>query len=94
MTGAIVSVISVLPPVGYRQRLLSLSGPLAVRLGCDRELLAVVSELLARAALQDMRRSVKREHGLGRSAPWGDHHGRWQPRDRCTHRNGRSDPLR
>jgi len=40
------------------------SGPLAVRLGYDRELLAAVSERLARAVLQDMRRSVKREHEL------------------------------
>jgi len=37
---------------------------LAVRLGYDRELLAAVSKRLARAVLQDMRRSVKREHEL------------------------------
>ena len=38
--------------------------PLAVRLGYDRELLAAVSGCLGRAVLQDIRRAVKREHGL------------------------------
>jgi len=42
--GAALLVDHVLPPVGYRQWVLSFSGPLAVRLGYDRELLAAVSE--------------------------------------------------
>ena len=67
--GAALLVDYVLPPVGYRQWVLSFSGPLAVRLGYDRELLAAVSERLARAVLQDMRRSVKHEHGLASVAP-------------------------
>ena len=67
--GAALLVDQVLPPVGYRQWVLSFSGPLAVRLGYDRELLAAVSEGLARAVLQDIRRSVKHEHGLASVAP-------------------------
>ena len=39
------------------------------RLGYDRDLLAAVSERLARAVLQDIRRSVKHEHGLASVAP-------------------------
>ena len=58
------SVDHVLPAVGYRQWVLSFTGPMAVRLGYDRELLAAVSGRLARAVLQDIRRAVKREHGL------------------------------
>jgi hypothetical protein len=46
-----------------------MGGPLAARLGYDRELLAAVSERLARAVLQDIRRSVKHEHGLASVAP-------------------------
>jgi len=67
--GAALLVDHVLPAVGYRQWVLSFSGPLAVRLGYDRELLAAVSERLARAVLQDIRRSVKHEHGLASVAP-------------------------
>ena len=53
-----------LPAVGRRQWVLSFEGPLAVRLGYDRALLARVAERLARAVMQDMRRSVKQQHGL------------------------------
>jgi hypothetical protein len=62
--GAALLVDHVLPAVGYRQWVLSFTGPMAVRLGYDRELLAAVSGRLARAVLQDIRRAVKREHGL------------------------------
>jgi len=62
--GAALLVDHVLPAVGYRQWVLSFSGPLAVRLGYDRELLAAVSGCLGRAVLRDIRRAVKREHGL------------------------------
>jgi hypothetical protein len=44
---------------------LSFEGRLAVRLGYDEALLARVAEGLARAAMQDMRWSVKERHGLG-----------------------------
>jgi hypothetical protein len=67
--GAALLVDHVLPEVGYRQWVLSFTGPMAVRLGYDRELLAAVSGRLARAVLQDMRRAVKREHGLASVAP-------------------------
>jgi len=60
----------VLLPVGYRQWALSFSGPLAVRLGYDRELLRAVSGRLDRAVLQDMRRSVKRKHGFASTLPF------------------------
>ena len=53
-----------LPAVGYRQWVLSFSGPLAVRLGYDQALLATVAESLARAVMQDMRWAVKKRHGL------------------------------
>ena len=53
-----------LPAVGYRQWVLSFSGPLAVRLGYDQALLATVAESLARAAMQNMRWAVKERHGL------------------------------
>jgi len=65
----VLLVDHVLPAVDYRQWVLSFSGTVAVRLGYDRELLAAVSERLARAVLQDMRRSVKHEHGLASVAP-------------------------
>ena len=52
------------PAVGYRQWVLSFSGPLAVRLGYDQALLATVAESLARAVMQDMRWAVKECHGL------------------------------
>jgi len=56
--GAALLVDHVLPPAGYRQWVLSFLGSLAVRLGYDRELLAAVSERLARAVLQDTRHWV------------------------------------
>jgi len=62
--GAALLVDHVLPAVGYRQWVLSFSGPLAVRLGYDREFLAAVSGCLRRSVLRDIRRAVKREHGL------------------------------
>ena len=62
--GAALLVDQVLPAVGYRQWVLSFSGPLAVRLGYDEELLAKVAESVARAAMQDVRWSVKERHGL------------------------------
>jgi hypothetical protein len=54
----------VLPAVGYRQWVLSFPGPMAVRLGYDAPLLAAIAGRLARAVMQDMRRSVKQQHGL------------------------------
>jgi len=42
----------------------SFPGPMAVRLGCDAPLLAAVAGRLARAVMQDIRRSVKQQHGL------------------------------
>ncbi len=60
---AALLVDDVLPAVGYRQWVLSFSGPLAVRLG-DQALLATVAESLARAVMQDMRRAVKERYGL------------------------------
>ena len=62
--GAALLVDHVLPAVGYRQWVLSFPGPLAVRLGYDAKLLAALAERLARAVMQDMRRSVKQLHGL------------------------------
>ncbi len=62
--GAALLVDHVLPAVGYRQWVLSFPGPLAVRLGYDAPLLAALAERLARAVMQDMRRSVKQLHGL------------------------------
>jgi len=62
--GAALLVDHVLPAVGYRQWVLSFEGPLAVRLGYDRALLAKVAERLARAMMQDMRWSAKEHHGL------------------------------
>ena len=44
--------------------MLSFPGPLAVRLGYDAKLLAALAERLARAVMQDMRRSVKQRHVL------------------------------
>ena len=43
---------------------MSFEGPLAVRLGYDRALLAKFAERLARAVMQDMRWSAKERHGL------------------------------
>ena len=62
--GAALLVDHVLPAVGYRQWVLSFQGPMAVRLGYDRSRLARVAQCLARAVMQDMRRSVKERHGL------------------------------
>jgi hypothetical protein len=62
--GAALLVDHVLPPVGYRQWVLSFEGRLAVRLGYDQALLAKVAEGLARAVMHDMRWSVKENHGL------------------------------
>ena len=62
--GAALLVDHVLPAVGYRQWVLSFSGPLAVRLGYNQALLAMVAESLARAVMQDMRWEVKERHGL------------------------------
>ena len=53
-----------LPAVGYRQWVLSFPGPMAVRLGYDAPLLAAIAGRLARAVMQDVRRSVKQQHGL------------------------------
>ena len=50
--------------MGYRQWVLSFPGPLAVRLGYDATLLAAIAGWLARAVMQDMRRSVKQLDGL------------------------------
>ncbi len=64
--GAALLVDHVLPAVGYRQWVLSFPGPMAVRLGYDAPLLAAIAGRLARAVMQDMRRGVKQQHGLGR----------------------------
>ena len=61
--GAALLVDHVLPTVGYRQWVLSFPGPMAVRLGYDAPLLAAIAGRLARAVMQDMRRSAK-QHGL------------------------------
>jgi len=53
--GAALLVDHVLPAIDYRQWVLSFEGPLAVRLGYDRALLAKVAERLARAVMQDKR---------------------------------------
>ena len=55
--------------MGYRQWVLSFSGPLAVRLGYDQELLATVAESVARAVMQDMRWAVSERHGLASVEP-------------------------
>jgi len=55
--------------VEYRQWVLSFGGPLAVRLGYDRSLLAAVSRRLARVLTKDIRRSVKQRHALASVAP-------------------------
>ena len=62
--GAALLVDRVLPAIGYRQWVLSFEGPMAVRLGYDEALLATVAESLARAVMQDMRRSVKARHSV------------------------------
>ena len=62
--GAALLVDHVLPAVGYRQWVLSFPGPMAVRLGYDAPLLAAIAGRLARAVMQDVRRSVKQQHGL------------------------------
>ena len=62
--GAALLVDHVLPKVGYRQWVLSFPGPLALRLGYDAPLLAALAGRLARAVMQDMRRSAKQQHGL------------------------------
>ena len=58
-----------LPAVGYRQWVLSFEGPKAVRLGYDEVLLAKVAERVARAAMQDMRWSVKKRQVRRGGAP-------------------------
>ena len=58
-----------LPAVGYRQWVLSFTGPMAVRLGYDQGLLAKVAAALARAVMHDMRWAVKERHGLGSVEP-------------------------
>ena len=62
--GAALLVDHVLPAVGYRQWVLSFPGPMAVGLGYDAPLLAAIAGRLARAVMQDMRRSAKQQHGL------------------------------
>ena len=62
--GAALLVEHVLPAVGYRQWVLSFPGSMAVRLGYDAPLLAAIAGRLARAVMQDMRRSAKQQHGL------------------------------
>ena len=67
--GAALLVDHMLPPVGYRQWVLSLEGRAAVRLGYDQALLAEVAGALARAVMHDMRWAVKRRHGLDSVEP-------------------------
>ena len=57
-----------LPAVPWRQWVLSFPGPLAVRLGYDRALLARVCQRFAARVMQTLRRQAKREHGLATSA--------------------------
>src|SRR5690606_24339424 len=62
--GAALLVDEVLPPVGYRQWVLTFEGSMAVRLGYDSELLCRVSRCFAHRVSQHVRRAVKRHHGL------------------------------
>ncbi len=56
-----------LPAVAYRQWVLSFPGPLAVRLGYDKELLGQVCRSFTNRVTQALRRQVKREHELSSS---------------------------
>ena len=51
-----------LPPVGYRQWVLSLPGPMAVRLGYDAALLGAVCRVFTTRLSQQLRRRAKRHH--------------------------------
>ena len=53
-----------LPAVPWRQWVLSFEGPMAVRLGYDAELLALVCQRFATRVMQTLRRQSKLEHGL------------------------------
>jgi hypothetical protein len=55
-----------LPAVPWRQWVLSFEGPMAVRLGYDAELLALVCQRFAKRMMQTLRHQTKREHGLHR----------------------------
>jgi len=77
--GAALLVDHVLPALGYRQWVLSFQGPMAVRLGYDQVLLAKLAECLARAVMPDMRRSVKKRHGLASVEPLHAVSGRFMP---------------
>jgi len=57
-----------LPAVPWRQWVLSFEGPMAVRLGYDKRLLALVCRRFAKRVLQTLRRQSKREHGLSTSS--------------------------
>jgi hypothetical protein len=53
-----------LPAVPWRQWVLSFEGPMAVRLGYDAELLALVCQRFATRVMQTLRRQSKLEHEL------------------------------
>ena len=57
-----------LPAVPWRQWVLSFEGPMAVRLGYDRQLLGRVCQRFAKRAMQTLRQQSKREHGLRSSS--------------------------
>ncbi len=56
-----------LPAVPWRQWVLSFEGPMAVRLGYDKRLLALVCQRFAKRVQQTLRRQTKREHALATS---------------------------
>ena len=57
-----------LPEVPWRQWVLSLEGPMAVRLGYDRPLLRRVCPCFAKRVMQTLRQQSKREHALRSSS--------------------------
>lgn len=57
-----------LPAVPWRQWVLSFQGPMAVRLGYDKRLLALVCQRFAKRVMQTLRRQTKREHALATSS--------------------------
>ncbi len=57
-----------LPAVPWRQWVLSFEGPMAVRLGYDRQLLGRDCLRFAKRAMQTLRQQSKREHGLRSSS--------------------------
>jgi len=67
--GAALWVDHLLPPVPYRQCVLSFGSPLCVRLGYDASLLAAVCRFVSRRFMQHLRRRLKHHLDL----PTGSH---------------------